>query len=130
MHRGLDQHNHPWREGWWEKAFVRLANTSERKGHPKGDSRMVTVIAYDIADPKRLKKVADCCKDFGVRVQFSVFECRLEADRFAAFWQCLCELADPSEDRLVAYPLHAQAAQNIRTYGKMVVSDAVVSYIF
>ena len=40
------------------------------------------LISYDIDDTegkgaKRLKKVAQVCEKYGVRVQLSVFECRL-----------------------------------------------------
>jgi CRISPR-associated protein Cas2 len=31
------------------------------------------LVAYDIADPRRLRKVARACEDFGMRRQFSVF---------------------------------------------------------
>ena len=35
---------------------------------------MNLVVCYDIADPRRLQKVARIMKDFGVRVQLSIFE--------------------------------------------------------
>jgi CRISPR-associated protein Cas2 len=28
------------------------------------------IVAYDIADPKRLRKVATACEDFGTRKQY------------------------------------------------------------
>ena len=31
------------------------------------------LVAYDIADPRRLRKVARACEDLGLRRQFSVF---------------------------------------------------------
>ena len=37
------------------------------------------LVAYDICDPKRLRKVAKICEDFGMRRQYSVFLCRLAA---------------------------------------------------
>ena len=37
------------------------------------------LVAYDICDPKRLRKVAHTCEDFGFRRQYSVFMCRLSA---------------------------------------------------
>lgn len=91
---------------------------------------MLIIIAYDIADPKRLKKVADCCKDFGVRVQLSVFECHLEADQLNRFWEKVKGLIDPAEDRVVAYPVPAGEARKIRTCGIMVCSEVAVSYIY
>ena len=119
-----------WRDGWWHEAFPRAANASERRGHPRGAKTMYVIIAYDICEPKRLRKSAACCLDFGVRVQKSVFECRLPADRFELFWKRLCEIADPAEDKLVAYPIHGAHAASIRTFGTMVCSEQVVAYIF
>lgn len=104
---------------------------SELRGHPKEVPYMLVIIAYDVTDPKRLKKIADCCKDFGLRVQYSVFECRLEADRLAELWERLVSIADPEEDRLVAYPLHGGEIRKIRTFGTtMICNEAVVSYQF
>ncbi|TVR49020.1 MAG: CRISPR-associated endonuclease Cas2 [Puniceicoccaceae bacterium] len=119
-----------WRPGWWEEAFPRSRNLSEIRGHPRGNPVMLVIIAYDITDPKRLKKVADCCKDFGLRVQYSVFECRLESDRLAELWRRLCALADPEEDKLIAYPIHGGDVRKIKIYGRMISNDAVVSYLF
>lgn len=89
---------------------------------------MLIIIAYDITEPKRLKKVADCCKDFGVRVQLSVFECHLEGARLNEFWERLCELADKNEDRIVAYPIHGSSRHDIRTFGVMTTTERPISY--
>ena len=37
------------------------------------------LVCYDISDPKRLRKVASACEDFGYRKQLSVFFCRVSA---------------------------------------------------
>jgi CRISPR-associated protein Cas2 len=37
------------------------------------------VVAYDIRDPRRLRRVAKTCLDFGCRRQLSVFLCRITA---------------------------------------------------
>ena len=37
------------------------------------------LVAYDICEPKRLRRVARTCEDFGFRRQYSVFLCRLSA---------------------------------------------------
>jgi CRISPR-associated protein Cas2 len=117
-------------EGWWHAAFQDRPNASERRGKPAGNKTMLLVIAYDITSPKRLKKVADCCMDFGMRVQYSVFECRLEADTFERFWDRLTECIDPDEDKLVAYPLHGSQQRKIRTAGNMARHEKVIAYIF
>ena len=41
------------------------------------------LVAYDISDPKRLRKVATACEDYGYRqVNSRVFLCRLSATDF------------------------------------------------
>ena len=72
---------------------------------------MLSLVAYDIADPKRLARCARVCEDYGVRVQYSLFECRLEHSEFADFWLQLLAEIDETEDRLVAYQIDARAAK-------------------
>ena len=90
---------------------------------------MLFLVAYDIADPKRLQKVAKTCEDYGTRVQYSVFECHLEPDALDELWLRLLDIIDPAEDRLVAYKLDAQAAKETLTAGTMVCSERVVCYL-
>ena len=42
---------------------------------------MQFVVAYDIRQDRRRNKVMNTLKDFGLRVQYSVFECELTARR-------------------------------------------------
>ena len=41
--------------------------------------RHTYIVSYDIADPKRLRRVFRTCQDYGNHLQFSVFECDLSA---------------------------------------------------
>lgn len=41
--------------------------------------RHTYIVSYDIADPKRLRKVFRVCQDYGNHLQYSVFECDLSA---------------------------------------------------
>jgi CRISPR-associated protein Cas2 len=91
---------------------------------------MLTLIAYDITEPKRLHKVAKLCEDYGMRIQYSVFECRLEADRFEAFWDSLVSLIDPSSDRVTAYKVCASCSKNILDAGVQVHSEKAIAYVF
>ena len=50
---------------------------------------MLRLIVYDIADARRLHKVAEVCKDYGIRIEYSVFECDLDERVFQTFWECL-----------------------------------------
>ena len=62
--------------------------------------------------------MATACEDYGVRVQYSLFECWLEPDQFLELWQRLLKLINPAEDRLVAYPLDAAVARKRLTAGE------------
>lgn len=44
---------------------------------------MYTIITYDIANPRRLARVAKTCSKFAKRVQYSVFEAHLDTDQLA-----------------------------------------------
>ncbi len=79
--------------------LVFLAPRVAYAGHPPGPTEMLTLVAYDISHPKRLTRVAGVCEDFGVRVQYSLFECRLEPRESERFWQRLLREIDPRETR-------------------------------
>lgn len=90
---------------------------------------MLILVAYDIAHPRRLARVARACEDYGVRVQYSLFECRLEADAFEDLWLRLLDEIDEEEDRLVAYRLDAKSAKRTLTAGTMVCPEKVIAYV-
>ena len=85
--------------------------------HPPGQDLMLRLIAYDIAAPKRWRRICDACADHGVRVQYSLFECWLEDSAFKELWSKLEKIIDPDEDRLVAYTLDATAVRKRQTAG-------------
>jgi CRISPR-associated protein Cas2 len=117
-------------EGWWEEAFRNNPTPSERRGHRCGERQMLTIVAYDITEHKRLAKIAKICEDYGVRVQYSVFECRLEADRFDQFWADLIGSIDSATDRIVAYKVCAACARETRDAGIQSHQEKVVAYVF
>ncbi|NET61636.1 MAG: CRISPR-associated endonuclease Cas2 [Symploca sp. SIO2E6] len=43
---------------------------------------LLYVVAYDIPDDKRCKKVSDLLEGYGKRVQYSVFECVLSQAKY------------------------------------------------
>ncbi len=90
---------------------------------------MLTLVGYDVTHPKRLARVARVCEDYGLRVQYSLFECRLEDAEFEDFWLRLLEEIDEKEDRLVAYKIDAKSAKQTLTAGTMVCSEKVVCYV-
>ena len=102
---------------------------SDLSGHRCGAHQMLTLVAYDITCPKRLHRVAKVCEDWGMRVQYSVFECRLEADAFDRFWSELSEVINPKNDRLVAYKICTKCAREIHSQGVQEHYEKVVAYV-
>lgn len=43
----------------------------------------VSIVCYDIANDKLRRVIEKCLRDFGARLQYSVFICRLDADGMA-----------------------------------------------
>jgi CRISPR-associated protein Cas2 len=111
---------------WFDEAFPRVPY---ERGKSPGAKQMLILLGYDIASPKRLAKVAKTCEDFGIRVQYSFFECHLEDRDFETLWLSLLDLIDESEDRIVAYRIDATSAKRTMTAGTMVCSEPAVCYL-
>ena len=76
------------------------------------------LVAYDICNPKRLRKVAQTCEDFGFRRQYSVFLCRLSATDFVRLRSRLYDLLHLQEDQVLFIPLCGKCIQQIETLGR------------
>ena len=72
------------------------------------------VVAYDIVDDKKRYRVSNTLKDFGERVQKSVFECRLDAGQCGVMSSKLSKLINPKEDSILIYPL-CKSCAGLRT---------------
>lgn len=79
---------------------------------------MLHLIAYDIANDRRLRRVASLCEDFGTRIEKSVFECDLDDKQFDRFWGRLESLVDSDEDAVFDYPIGLIDSSRVRTLGK------------
>lgn len=78
------------------------------------------MVAYDICDPKRLRKVAKTCEDFGVRRQYSVFFCRLSATDLVRLRSRLYDIINLDEDQVMFIPLCRRCAETIEALGRPV----------
>ena len=84
---------------------------------------MFYAISYDISDDRRRLRVAKVLKDFGARVQLSVFELILESDQLERLKQRLNKELDPEEDQLRIYPLCGTCSEHIEILGQGVVTQ-------
>ena len=76
------------------------------------------IVCYDISHPKRLRKVARCCEDYGTRKQLSVFLCRLSATDYVRLRNRLYDMIDLSEDQVLFVPLCGKCVAGIDALGR------------
>ena len=83
---------------------------------------MFVLIAYDVsttdrAGQRRLRQVARACKDYGVRVQKSLFECYVGKTEWAVLRSRLLKEIDPKQDSLRFYHLDEDARDKAEHHG-------------
>lgn len=84
---------------------------------------MLVVVSYDVSTKtlsgkKRLRKVAETCLDYGLRVQNSVFECIVDPAQWEELKSELLSLFNKEEDSLRFYFLGANWQRRLEHYGK------------
>ncbi|WP_110647219.1 CRISPR-associated endonuclease Cas2 [Salinicola peritrichatus] len=83
---------------------------------------MLVLVSYDVSTSseggeRRLRRVAKACRDFGQRVQFSVFEIEVEPDQWTRLRQKLIDLIDEEVDSLRFYFLGRNWQKRIEHIG-------------
>ena len=83
---------------------------------------MFVLVSYDVATSgvggqKRLRRVARVCKNYGQRVQFSVFECIVDPAQWTAFREQLLDEINPDEDSLRFYFLGSNWRHRVEHVG-------------
>lgn len=90
---------------------------------------MFLLVAYDIANDKRLRRVAVIMEDYGARVQRSVFECRINGERLSALMKKIKGVINRREDRVQIYRLCAACRQRFDERGEGRLSTDAEVYI-
>lgn len=75
------------------------------------------VVTYDVVCDRRRNRIANTLKDYGTRVQYSVFECLLGREKFEEMVGKLKGLIE-EEDSLRVYDLCAGCERKISVYGR------------
>ena len=75
------------------------------------------LVAYDIDDDDIRRIVSNILKNYGMRVQYSVFECQLRETEFFDLRSRLLEIIEP-EDSLRWYPLCKRCRQIMSWRGR------------
>ncbi|MFH1824158.1 MAG: CRISPR-associated endonuclease Cas2 [Candidatus Firestonebacteria bacterium] len=83
---------------------------------------MLVVITYDVntmdaEGRRRLRRVAKTCKNFGQRVQLSVFECDVDPEQWARLKNGLCNIIDPEKDSIRFYYLGSNWKRRVEHVG-------------
>jgi len=96
---------------------------------------LLVLVTYDVSTadpsgPKRLRRVAKACRDFGQRVQYSVFELDVDSARWTVIKRRLCDLIDPEVDSLRFYYLGLNWKGRVEHVGAKSVLDLDAPLIF
>jgi CRISPR-associated protein Cas2 len=95
---------------------------------------MMVLVSYDVettsgAGARRLRRVARACKDYGQRVQYSVFECEVDPAQWVVMRERLLREIDPKHDSLRFYFLGANWRRRIEHAGAKAVRDLAAPLI-
>ena len=82
---------------------------------------MLVLVTYDVSfesegGKRRLRRIAKVCQDYGIRVQYSVFECDVVPAQWVQFKQQLFDIFDAEVDSLRFYKLGKNGQQKIEHY--------------
>lgn len=83
---------------------------------------MMVLVSYDVSTedaggPRRLRRVARACRDFGQRVQYSVFEIDVDPGQWALLKARLEGEIDPQRDSLRYYYLGSNWRRRVEHVG-------------
>lgn len=89
---------------------------------------MMVLVSYDVGTssaggPRRLRRIAKLCRNYGQRVQFSVFELEVDPASWVGIKQQLRDLIDPDIDSLRFYFLGSNWQDKVEHIGAKPVLD-------
>lgn len=86
------------------------------------------IIAYDIADPKRLNRIARVMLDYGVRVQKSIFEVSITPKAFHDLKKRVEKIIVAEADGVKYFPLCESCAGAVEIIGQGQFTDPDSEY--
>lgn len=89
---------------------------------------MMVLVTYDVHTAtgdgaRRLRQVAKACRDFGQRVQYSVFEIEVDPAQWTMLKARLERIIDPGRDSLRYYYLGANWTRRVEHVGAKAATD-------
>ncbi|MDE0417138.1 MAG: CRISPR-associated endonuclease Cas2 [bacterium] len=96
---------------------------------------MLMLVTYDVATGdadgrRRLRRVARLCQDYGQRVQYSVFECQVDAAQWTILRTRLISEIDETVDSLRFYRLGANWRGRVEHVGAKASYDPEGTLLF
>jgi len=89
---------------------------------------MMVLVSYDVSTKtaggiRRLRKIAEICLDYGLRVQNSVFECKVDPAQWESLKERLLSMYDTEEDSLRFYYLGSNWKRRVEHHGGAEIQD-------
>jgi CRISPR-associated protein Cas2 len=78
---------------------------------------MFVIVSYDVVDNKQRTKLAKKMCNYGERVQYSVFECRVNKQQYKEMKREALKFIDLKKDSLRIYRLCQECIQHIESFG-------------
>jgi len=96
---------------------------------------MMVLVSYDVSThdsgaARRLRRLAKRCRDFGQRVQYSVFEIEVDSAQWVKLKAELCAIADVETDSLRFYYLGKNWQTKVEHVGAKPVLDLNAPLVF
>ncbi len=96
---------------------------------------MLMLVTYDVRTEsgdgaRRLRRIAKACRDFGQRVQYSVFEIEVDPAQWVMLKARLENIIDPEVDSLRYYHLGAKGRSRVEHVGAKPTVDLTGPLIF
>lgn len=96
---------------------------------------MMVLVSYDVStqsesSARRLRQLAKACRDYGQRVQYSVFEIEVEPAQWVALKSRLLSIANPEVDSLRFYLLGKNWQTKVEHHGAKPVVDLSGPLVF
>ncbi|HEX8097943.1 MAG TPA: CRISPR-associated endonuclease Cas2 [Pyrinomonadaceae bacterium] len=84
------------------------------------------IVSYDIADPKRLRRVHRTMRGYGDALQYSVFRCDLSPSERVLLIEALTSIINHREDQVMLIrlgPADGRVCEGIETVGRALGED-------
>lgn len=91
--------------------------------------KLLWIFAYDVVDDRRRLKVMTELLEAGVRVNYSVFECRLTEGEASVLAERISRHLSPKADVLLAYPLCSSCQSRSIRFGAGVRADEPILHV-